>query len=120
MSQSIQLKNYGGNRDQLEFGIIEIDTCSQKYKILNHKYNLIYDSSKRNKWSQKDYVAYGSYFLNGEEYNKLNVFLEKMSDQTMEITPYNVAFYYVEFCKQNKKSNRIQNRQLQRKDATTT
>ena len=24
-----------------------------------------------------------------------------MSDQTIEITPYNVAFYYVEYCKQN-------------------
>ena len=27
-----------------------------------------------------------------------------MSDQTIEITPYNVAFYYVEFCKQKKVS----------------
>ena len=25
-----------------------------------------------------------------------------MSDQTIEITPYNIAFYYVEYCKQNK------------------
>ena len=25
-----------------------------------------------------------------------------MSDQTTEITPYNVAFYFVEYCKQNK------------------
>ena len=25
-----------------------------------------------------------------------------MSHQTLEITPYNVAFYYVEYCKQNK------------------
>ena len=25
-----------------------------------------------------------------------------MSDQTIEITPYNVAFYYVEYCKQIK------------------
>ena len=25
-----------------------------------------------------------------------------MSDQTIEITPFNVAFYYVFFCKQNK------------------
>ena len=32
-------------RDQLEFGIIEFDTRSQKYKILNNKYNVIYDSS---------------------------------------------------------------------------
>ena len=50
-------------RDQLEFGIIEFDTRSQKYKILNNKYNIIYDSSKRNKWSPEDYVAYESYFL---------------------------------------------------------
>ena len=89
-------------RDQLEFVIIEFDTRSQKYKILNHKYNLIYDSSKRNQWSPEDYVAYESCFFSGEEYNKLKVFLEEMFDQTIEITPYNIAFYYVEYCKQNK------------------
>ena len=50
----------------------------------------------------EDYVAYENYFFSGEEYNKLKVFLEEMSDQTIEITPYNVAFYYVEYCKQNK------------------
>ena len=92
-------------RDQLEFGIIEIDTRSQKYKILNIKYNIIYDSSKRNKWSPEDYVACESYFFGGEEYNKLKVFLEEMSDQTIEITPYNIAFYYVYYCKQDKKMN---------------
>ena len=27
----------------------------------------------------------------GEEYNKLKIFLEDMSDQTIEITPFNVA-----------------------------
>ena len=31
--------------DQLEFGIIEFDTRSQKYKILHNKCNVIYDSS---------------------------------------------------------------------------
>ena len=44
-------------RDQLEVGKIEFDTRSQKYKILNYKYKLIYDSSKHNKWSSEDYVA---------------------------------------------------------------
>ena len=78
--------------DHLEFGIIEFDTRSQKYKILNHKYKVIYDSSKRIKWSPEDYVVYESYFFTGEEYNKLKIFLEEMSDQTIEITPYNIAF----------------------------
>ena len=89
-------------RDQLEFGIIEFDTRSQKYKVLNNKYNIIYDSSKQNKWGPEDYVAYESYFFHCKEYNKLKVFLEEMSDQTIEITPYNLAFYYVYYCKQNK------------------
>ena len=89
-------------RDQLEFGIIEFDTDSQKYKILNNKYNIIYDSSKRNKWSPEDYVAYESYFFSSEEYTKLKVFLEEMSDQTIERTPYNIAFYYVYYCKHKK------------------
>ena len=40
--------------DQLEFGTIEFDTRSQKYKILNHKYKRIYDSSKSNNWSPED------------------------------------------------------------------
>ena len=88
-------------REQLEFGIIEFDTWSQKYKVLNNKYNIIYDSSKQNNWGPEDYVAYESYFFTGEENNNLKVFLEEMSDQTIEITPYNIAFYYVSYCKQN-------------------
>ena len=76
----------GGNyRDQLEFGNIEVDTRSQKYKIPNNKYNIIYDSSKQNKWGPEDYVAYESYFFTGDEYNKLKIFLEEMSEQTIEI-----------------------------------
>ena len=71
-------------RDQLDFGMIEFDTRSQKYKILNHKYNLIYDSSKGNKWNPEDYVVNESYFFSGEEYNKLKDFLKEMSDQTIE------------------------------------
>ena len=50
----------------------------------------------------EDYVAYESYFFTGDEYYKLKVFLEEMSDQTIEITSYNIAFYYVCYCKQNK------------------
>ena len=49
-------------RDQLEFGIIEFDTRSQKYKVLNNKYNIIYDSSKQIKWGPENYVAYESFF----------------------------------------------------------
>ena len=88
-------------RSQLEFGVIEFDTRSQKYKTLNQKYQLIYDTTKH-KWSPEDYVKYENYFFTGEEYNKLKVFLEEMSDQTIEITPFNVAYYYVYYCKQNK------------------
>ena len=71
-------------------------------KKLNQKYNVIYDSGKHNKRSPEDYIAYESYFFSGEEYNKLKVLLEEMSDQTIEITPYNEAFFYVEYCKQKK------------------
>ena len=46
---------------------------------------MIYDSSKRNKWSPEDYVAYESYFFTGEEYNEMKLFLEEISDQTIEI-----------------------------------
>ena len=49
-------------RSQLEFGVIEFDTRSQKYKRLNQKYQLIYDTTKH-KWSPEDYVKYESYFL---------------------------------------------------------
>ena len=89
-------------RDQLEFGIFEFETRSQKYKVLNNKYNIIYDSSRQNKWGPEDYVAYESDFFTVEEYNKLKVILEKMSDRTIETTPYNIAFYFVYYCKQNK------------------
>ena len=98
---SIKQLNWKQYRDQLEFGVIELDTRSQKYKILNQKYQLIYDTTKH-KWSPEDYVKYESYFFTGEEYNKLIIFLEEMSDQTIEKIPFNVAYYYVYYCKQNK------------------
>ena len=98
---SIKQLNWKQYRDQLEFCVIEFDTRSQKYKILNHKYQLVYDTTKY-KWSPEDYLKYESYFFTGEEYNKLKIFLEDMSDQTIEITPFNVAGYYVYYCKQNK------------------
>ena len=94
--------NWKYYRDQLEYGIIEFDTRSQKYKVLNHRYNLIYDSSKRSKWGPEQLVAYENYFFTGDEYNRLKIFLEEMSDQTIEITPLNIAYYYVAYCKQNK------------------
>ena len=93
--------NWKYYRDQLEFGIIEFDTRSHKYKILNNKYKLIYDSSKRSEWGPEQLVAYESYFFTGDDYNKLKIFLEAMSDQTIEITPHNIAYYYVAYCKQN-------------------
>ena len=89
-------------RDQLEFCIIEFDTRSQKFKVLNKNYKIIYESSKPSKWGPEDYVAYESYFFTGDEYNNLKVFLEEMSDHTIEITPHNIAFYYVFYRKQNK------------------
>ena len=55
-----KLQNY---RIQMDYGILDFDTRSQKYKILNHKSKVLYDSSKRNKWSPEDYVASTSYFL---------------------------------------------------------
>ena len=85
--------NWKYYRDQLEYGIIEFDTRSQKYKVLNNKYIIIYDSSKRSKWGPEQLVAYESYFFTG--------ILEEMSDQTIEITPLNIAYYYVAYCKQN-------------------
>ena len=93
--------NWKYYRDLLEYGIIEFDTRSQKYKVLNNKYKLIYDSSKRSKWGPEQLVAYESYFFTGDEYNRLTIFSEEMSDQTIEITPLNIAYYYVAYCKQN-------------------
>ena len=93
--------NWKYYRDKLEYGIIEFDTRSQKYKVSNHRYNLIYDSSKRSKWGPEQLVAYESYFFTGDEYNRLKIFLEEMSDQTIEITLLNIAYYYVAYCKQN-------------------
>ena len=93
--------NWKYYRDLLEYGIIEFDTRSQKYKVLNNKYKLIYDSSKRSKWGPEQLVAYESYFFTGDEYNRLKIFLEEMSDQTIEITPLNIGYYYVAYCKQN-------------------
>ena len=83
--------NWKYYRDQLEYGIIELDTRSQKYKVLNNKSIINYDSSKRSKWGPEQLVAYESYFFTGDEYNRLKIVLEEMSDQTIEITPLNIA-----------------------------
>ena len=98
IKEDLKWKQY---RSQLEFGVIEFDTRSQKFKMFNQKYQLIYNTTQH-KWSPEDYVKYESYFFTGEEYNKLKIFLEDMSDQTIEIAPFNVAYYYVYYCKQNK------------------
>ena len=49
-------------RSQLDFGIIEYDTRSQKYKKLIQKYQVVYDTTKH-KWSPEDYVKHECYFL---------------------------------------------------------
>ena len=101
IASTIKELNWKYYRDQLEYGIIELDTRCQKYKVLNNKYKLNYDSSKRSKWGPEQLVAYESYFFTGDEDNRLKIFLEEMSDQTIEITPLNIAYYYVAYCKQN-------------------
>ena len=60
-------------RSLLEFGVIEFDTRSQKYKTLNHNYQVVYDTTKHI-CSPEYYVKHESYFFTGEEYNKLKVF----------------------------------------------
>ena len=56
-------------RRQLECGVVEFDTRSQKYKILNQKYQVVYDTTKH-KRSPEDYVKFESFFT-GEKYNRL-------------------------------------------------
>ena len=55
ITYSMKELNWKQYRSQLEFGIIEFDTRSQKYKILNQKYQVVYDTTKH-KWSSEDYV----------------------------------------------------------------
>ena len=54
----------------MDYGILEFDPRSKKHKILNHKYKVLYDSSRRNKWSPEDYVDYESY-LTDENYTNM-------------------------------------------------
>ena len=74
IASTIKELNWNYYRDLLEYGIIEFDTRSQKYKVLNNKYKVIYDSSKRSKWGPEQLVAYESYFFTGDEYNRLKIF----------------------------------------------
>ena len=85
----------------MDYGIIDYYPRTQNFSILIHKYQVVYDSKKRNKRSPEDNVRYESYFFTGEEYLKLKAFLEEMSDQIVEITPENVAYFFVQYCKQN-------------------
>ena len=57
-NESGKLHKLQQNCDQMDIGIIEVETRSEKYKILSLKYRLLYDSSRRIKWSPEDYAAY--------------------------------------------------------------
>ena len=71
---SIKELNWKEYRCQLEFGVIEFDTRSQKYKIINQKYQVVFDTT-RHKWSPQVYVKSENIFLiTCEEYNRLKVF----------------------------------------------
>ena len=72
---SIREPNWKPYRSQLEFGMIEFDTISQKYKIPNQKYQVVYDTTKH-KWSPENYVKYESYFLKVKNTKEKNVFFE--------------------------------------------
>ena len=89
-TNSIKYLEWKQYRDQLEFGITVFDTRSQKYKILNQKYQVVYDTTKH-KWIPEDYVCYESYFFTGDDYKRLKSFLVEISDQTIEITQENIA-----------------------------
>ena len=43
---SIKQLNWKQYRDQLKFGVFEFDARSQKYKILNQKYQVVFDTTK--------------------------------------------------------------------------
>ena len=91
------------------YGVIEYSTITNNYKIYNKDYKLVYDTQTKTvstslcsrTLNPSDYVNYPSYFFVGEDYNNIRLFLEEMSGQTIRITPKNIAFYYVIYCKQN-------------------
>ena len=70
---SIKEFNCKQYRSQLDFGKIEFDTRSQKYKILNQEHQVVHDTTKH-KSSPENYVKYESLFFTGEEYNRIKVF----------------------------------------------
>ena len=72
----------------MDYGFIECDTRTQKFTILNQKNQVVNDSE--NNWRHEDFVSYDSFFT-GDEYKKLKILLEKMSDKFIEITPENIA-----------------------------
>ena len=89
MTQTYGIKDihkWKQNRDQMDYGRNEYYTPTQKHKILNRKYACVYDTINKNKWSPEDHVRYESYFFTGEENLNLEVFLEEMTDHTIEIT----------------------------------
>ena len=54
---SIKELNWKQYRSQLEYGVIEIDTRSQKFKILNQKYQVVYDTTEHI-WNPEDFVKF--------------------------------------------------------------
>ena len=90
------------NRDQMDYSIIEYNTRTQKVTLGNQKHQLVHSSKNQNKWNREDYANYEKYFSVVMIIINLKSFiLEDMSDETIEITPENVTYYYIEYCKQN-------------------
>ena len=71
-------------KESVEYGIIEYSTQTNNYSIYNQEYKLVYNSEDTNtkiniKFNLADYINHSSYFFEGEDYNKMRLFLEEMS-----------------------------------------
>ena len=98
------IKKWQSFAKQYMYGLINYSTITNEYKIYNSDFKLVFDSQTKTistYLDPADYVSLPSYFFIEEDYTKMRLFLEEMSGQTIRITPQNIAFYYVVYCKQN-------------------
>ena len=71
------LNKWQSYKQQNEYGIIELDTRNNNFKIYNSKYNIIFNSNENTKFDPSDYVKYDSYFFKGELYNDMKLFFRR-------------------------------------------
>ena len=83
-SNGSPLEKWRELRNQIEFGIVQLNTFTIQYKVFSAKYNIIFDGTMQSKFYPASLVKNKSYFFTNQDFENLKVFLEKCQIKQMK------------------------------------